>query len=49
MDDKYSQHYNKGNDCDTCQNQYICGVYGDALGCKRQDEGLECEFVETEQ
>lgn len=45
---RFSQYYNKGNDCDTCQNQYLCGTYGDAVGCKRKDDGLDCEFVESE-
>jgi len=48
MDKDYSQYYNKGNDCDACKNQCLCGQYGDAVGCSRQDEGLECEFVESE-
>jgi hypothetical protein len=30
-------------------NQYHCGIEGDAVGCKRHDEGLECEFEEDEQ
>jgi hypothetical protein len=46
MDKDYSGYYNKGNDCDTCENQYLCGAFGDATGCKLFDEGRECEFVE---
>ena len=48
MEKDYDQYYNKGNDCDACENQYLCGTYGDATGCRRYDEGLECEFVEAE-
>lgn len=44
--DNFEDCYNKGNDCDACENQYICGLYGDALGCKCFDEGLPCSFVE---
>lgn len=43
----YSKCFNKGNDCDCCDNQYLCGRDGDAVGCKRADEGQECEFVES--
>lgn len=43
----YSKFFNKGNDCDCCGNQYICGKDGDALGCKCIDEGKECNFIET--
>lgn len=39
--------YNQGNDCDACENQYLCGQYGDATGCHRKDKGLECEFIES--
>ena len=46
MKKDYSKYYNKGNDCDCCENQYLCGVDGDSIGCKCQDEGKECEFVE---
>ena len=49
MNNKFSQYFNKGNDCDACMNQYHCGIDGDAVGCKRHDEGLECEFEEDEQ
>ena len=40
--------YNKGNDCDNCQNEYICGEFGDAIGCRCADEGKECNFVPVE-
>lgn len=43
----YSQNYNKGNDCDACQNQYLCGRDGDATGCKRFDDELDCEYIES--
>ena len=46
MEKDYNQYYNKGNDCDTCKNQYLCGRDGDAIGCKRFDENKECEYVE---
>jgi len=49
MDKDYNQYYNKGNDCDACKNQYLCGKDGDAVGCHRQDEELDCEFVESEE
>ena len=42
----YNKYYNKGNDCDTCENQYLCGIDGDKLGCKCQDEGEECNYQE---
>ncbi len=41
----FEDFYNKGNDCDICENQYLCGLYGDSLGCKCFDEGLTCNFV----
>lgn len=44
----FNEYFNKGNDCDNCKNQYICGVDGDAVGCKCRDEGRECEFEEIE-
>lgn len=43
----YSQYYNKGYDCDICAYQYLCGRDGDATGCRRYDEGLECKFDEV--
>lgn len=43
----YDMFYNKGNDCDSCMNQYLTGKYGDAWGCKRADRNLECEYVEV--
>jgi hypothetical protein len=43
---EYIQYYNKGNDCDCCENQYLCGRDGDALGCLCFDENRECEFIE---
>lgn len=49
MEKDYSQYYNKGNDCDACEKQYLCGRDGDMTGCKRQDAGLECEFVESKE
>jgi len=49
MDKDYNQYYNKGNDCDSCKNQYLCGKDGDAVGCRRQDDGLDCKFIESEE
>jgi len=49
MGKNYNEYYNKGNDCDVCKNQYVCGEYGDATGCSRYDEGLECEFVKVDE
>ena len=46
MDENYNRYYNKGNDCDVCKHQYICGRDGDVVGCSRGDEGLDCEFIE---
>lgn len=41
--------YNKGNDCDCCEHQYLCGTDGDATGCKLADEGKECNFIATKE
>lgn len=49
VDKDYEKYYNKGNDCDACTNQYLCGRDGDCLGCRCADEGKECHFVEAEQ
>lgn len=46
MDKDYSEFFNKGNDCDCCENQYLCGMYGDEIGCRCRDEGEECNFIE---
>ncbi len=46
-DKNYSMHYNKGNDCDSCKNQYQCGVDGDSIGCRCRDDGNECKCTET--
>lgn len=46
MKEEYGKYFNKGNDCDACENQYLCGKYGDAVGCRCVDEGQECHFVE---
>lgn len=43
----YRKNFNNGNDCDSCQNQYLYGQYGDVTGCHRYDDGLECEFFEV--
>ena len=45
--DDYSEYYNKGNDCDACVNQYLRGRDGDSYGCRCQDDGEECHFVES--
>ena len=44
MDTDYDKYYNKGHNCDICANLYLCGRDGDAVGCKRHDAGLDCEF-----
>lgn len=44
--DNFEDCYNKGNDCDACLNQYLCGLYGDGVGCRCKDEGLPCDFAE---
>lgn len=41
--------YNKGNDCDNCKNQYFCGIDGDMIGCKCQEENKECCYEEYEE
>lgn len=45
----YDKYFNKGNDCDICKNQYICGKDGDGTACKRLGEGLTCEFCEVKE
>lgn len=40
-----SKGYNKGNDCDCCDNQYLCGRDGDAVGCRCQDISKECKYI----
>jgi hypothetical protein len=45
----YSEYYNKGNDCDCCENQYLCGAYGDATGCKCVDNEEPCHFIEYQE
>lgn len=45
----YSKFYNKGNDCDACENQYMCGRDGDELGCRCADEDQECNYIEQEE
>ena len=47
MEIKYEDLFNKGNDCDMCQNSYYYGLDGDKIGCKRADDKLDCEFVEA--
>lgn len=46
MEKDYSKYFNKGNDCDTCGNQYLCGRDGDATGCRCADNGEECKYTE---
>lgn len=46
-EDKYSKFYNKGNDCDCCQNQYLTGEFGDGWGCRCKDDGKECNYQEV--
>lgn len=43
--DSFNEYYNKDNDCDACLNQYLCGKYGDNVGCRCQDANEECTFV----
>lgn len=49
MEKDFSSYYNKGNDCDACVNQYICGVDGDEVGCTRYDNKEKCKFVERDE
>lgn len=42
------KYFNEGNDCDICRNQYLCGRDGDAIGCRRQDKGMKCNFEERD-
>lgn len=46
MSEDFSKYFNKGNDCDACDNQYLCGIDCDAVGCKCADKGKECHFIE---
>ena len=39
-------NYNKGNDCNCCENQYISGADGDTVDCLCFDENRACEFIE---
>lgn len=41
----YSHYYNKGNDCDYCENQYLYGKDGDMLGCHCRDNNTDCHYV----
>lgn len=43
--DSFNEYYNRDNDCDACLNQYLCGKYGDNVGCRCQDANEECTFV----
>lgn len=42
----WNKFYNKGNDCDSCENQYLYGRDGDAFGCRCYEEGEECNYSE---
>lgn len=37
----HDKYFNKGNDCDCCENQYLCGVDGDSVACRQADENKE--------
>lgn len=49
MEKDYNNYFNKGNDCDSCENQYLSGNDGDAIGCKCSDSGIECCFIGREE
>lgn len=42
------KYFNEGNDCDICRHQYLCGRDGDAIGCRRRDAGMRCNFEERD-
>jgi len=42
------KNYNNGNDCDCCENQYLCVDDGDAVGCRCADAGDKCTFIQLE-
>lgn len=41
-----NEHFNQGNDCDTCVHSYI--YQGDTQACRRQDAGQDCQYQERE-
>lgn len=41
-------YFNDGNDCDTCEHQYMSGTDGTVECCKRRDFGLKCEYKEID-
>jgi len=41
----YEKYFNKGNDCDCCENQYLTGTDGDAVACRQADKNKECMFI----
>lgn len=49
MDKDYSNLFNKGNDCDSCKNQYMYGRDGGSLGCKCIDIGTECNYINDDE
>ena len=46
------EHFNKGNDCDTCVHKFmyvsVKGNRDDAQACSRQEAGLDCQYQERE-
>lgn len=45
---KYEEFFNKGNDCDTCEHQYMTGRDGTVSACWMKDFGRECEYKEID-
>ena len=48
MEVNFDLLYNEGNDCDSCYNQYLCGLDGDSLGCRCFDYGEPCIYIPEE-
>lgn len=42
------KNFNRGNDCDMCRHQILTGRDGDALDCRRREQGLSCKFEERD-
>lgn len=43
----YSKYFNKGNDCDACLHQFL--IREDAVACRKELNGEECDFVEVDE
>jgi len=45
---KYEEFFNRGNDCDTCEHQYMTGRDGTVSACRMADFDRECEYKEID-